>query len=56
MEELLDAFDEALQLAALEAFSGSFTPKELLTKFDQEAVLQEAKKRIIERQDLFTHN
>jgi len=56
MEELLDAFDEALQLAALEAFSGSFTPKELLTKFDQEAVLQEAKKRIIERQDLFTRN
>lgn len=42
-EELRDAFDEALQTAALEAFNGSYTPKELLTKFDQESVLQEAK-------------
>lgn len=36
--------DEALQTAALEAFNGSYTPKELLTEFDQELVLQEAKK------------
>jgi hypothetical protein len=42
--ELRDAFDEALQTAALEAFNGSSTPKELLTKFDQELVLHEAKK------------
>jgi Domain of unknown function DUF29 len=54
--ELRDAFDEALQMAALEAFGGSFTPKELLTKFDQEAVLDEAKKRILESQTLSTRN
>lgn len=55
-EALRDAFDEALQTAALEAFSGSFTPKELLTKFDQEAVIREAKQRILERQSTLSRN
>lgn len=55
-EALLDAFDEALQTAALEAFGGSYTPKELLTKFDQEAVLLEAKNRILERQASLNRN
>lgn len=54
--ELRDAFDEALQTAALEAFGGSYTPKELLTKFDQELVLHEAKKCILERQYLLDKN
>lgn len=49
--------DEALQTAALEAFNGSYTPtKELLTKFNQELVMQEAKKCILERQASFNRN
>lgn len=54
--ELRDALDEALQTATLEALNGSYTPKELLTKFDQELVLQEAKKCILERQASFNRN
>jgi hypothetical protein len=50
MEELADAFDEALHIASLQAFGGAFTPKELLTKFSQEAVVQEAWRLVLERQ------
>jgi NTP pyrophosphatase (non-canonical NTP hydrolase) len=49
-EELADALDEALQVASLEAFSGSFTPSELLEKFDQKAVLHEALTMILDKQ------
>lgn len=51
MEELLDAFDEALQVASLQAFGGVYSPMELLQRFSQEDVLKEALTMIIERQD-----
>jgi Domain of unknown function DUF29 len=52
MEELADAFDEALHIASLQAFGGVFAPNELLTKFSQEAVLQEAWRLVLERQSM----
>jgi hypothetical protein len=41
-EALEEVYDDALERAALEAFGGQYTPGELATRIERQAILQQA--------------